>query len=179
MAGQFVHEPLDVGFPNAAIVAGGLTTRYRVLTPINVTRGVISLVRMRGRMNTQINTTNVSGAGGQTRDVVPFNIQLCPARNGSIVNDAVLDPRNAADLESNRILWRYTMYIDAGSDQNGLLINASRFFTESKEIDIKVKRRYDVSEWALLMVVAYDTVDEIRVNTSVDMRGLFLATDGL
>lgn len=174
-----IHNALTAQFPVVSFVGATTTTQYRVLTPGNVTRGVITVLRIRGRMNTLWNIAFLNAAGGLGELAVSYQIQLVPLRSGLIADGAVLNPRNGADLESNRILWRYTAYPNMASDPAGIDFGGTRFYGESKEIDVKVKRRYDVSEWALVMVVEFDTVDIAQVQASIDLRGLYLATDGV
>lgn len=171
-------ENLTLQFINAAVVAGGFTSRFRVLIPVNVSRGPITLLRIRGRMLTTWTETMLAAASGTERVAVPYNIQLVNIRNGAIDPSGVLDPRSGADMESNRIIWRYTAYPTFGA-RGGVNVGATNVFTETYDIDVKVKRRFDRATWALIMCVSYDSADEVLVDTSLDMRALFMTPDGV
>jgi len=121
----------------------------------------------------------IAAAGGFLKAHLPFQIQLVPARNGGIVDSAVLDPTNSADVESNRIMYRHTVYINGNADQNGLQIQLNRYYVTNVEIDVKVSRRYDISEWALIAVIDADAVDIATNIAALEMRALYLTTDGL
>ena len=169
----------NVVFPNNALVVAGNLVNYRVLTPINVTRGVVTVQRIRGTLAMLWRTAEINGAGGPNVISAPVNIQLVPARNGAIVDSAVLDPKNSADVESNRILWRKNMMFDTGSGDVGFAVDGGRFLMGVEEVDVKVSRRYDVSEWALIAAINYDAVS-IALNLGMlELRALYLATDGL
>jgi len=179
VANHFLYDDWDTVFPNTALVVAGRLVNYRVLTPINVTRGIITLQRVRGEISIGYRVGEIAAAGGFTKALLPMNIQLVPARNGGIVDEAVLDPTNSADLESNRILWRYTSTIYPGVDQNGLQVAGNRYYFDRTSVDIKVSRRYDVSEWALIWVIEADAVDIATNIVMLEARGLYLATDGV
>lgn len=179
LAAQGTPGTLPVTFPNVSNVAAGITTRFVSLIPQNVTRGAVTIVRIRGWMNTIFDVDDIGGAGGVAFAFCPYNIQLVPVQDGVISLDSVLDPRNAADLESNRILWRRTdfpLLITTG----GLLESQRKLNQlESPVVDVKTQRRFDRATWALIACVSFPTVEEINVLTSIDLRALFKTTDGL
>jgi len=103
-----------------------------------------------------------------------------PIQDGAISLDSVLDPRNAADLESNRIIWRRNFY--PGIETAGApLVELVRFFANrgTIEIDVKSKRRWDRALWALIHVVSYDTIEEVNVRATRDIRAYMTAADGV
>jgi len=171
---------LPTAFPTAVNVVGGITTRLLTLIPENVTRGVVTLERIRGNIFVMWNAGLTFGPGGINFIPVPMNIQLAPVQNGVLATNAVLDPANAADLENNRIIWRQTWY-PSWNDQVGVLVGGVRFMQQRQpfEIDVKSKRRFDRALWTLVMVVRYPTVEEVFVHAGLDMRALFRTGDGL
>jgi len=179
LAAQYVYDEWSDNWPVTGIVLGADLVNFRVLTPINVTRGVVTLQRIRGTMGLAWNVPGIAGSGGRGFATAAFNIQLMPARGGVILDSSVLDPTNAADQESNRILWRQTALLDPGSDETGILLNGDRFFLNTYDIDVKVSRRYDVSEWALVMAIKYDAAEIANNLAMLEMRALYLATDGV
>ena len=182
LAVDLTVQDLDVKFPNAAIVAGGITVRYKVLVPVNLTRGNVTLRRIRSSVWVMWEETLFNAAGGKGFFAVPMNIQLVPIRGGVIANEAVLDPRSAADLESNRIIWRRTWWPDIVG-ANGVLAEPSERFRGCRDpdyqIDVKSQRRWDRAEWALIMAVSFDTVNEVNVEMATELRGYFTSNDGL
>lgn len=176
------HIPaiLPTSFPTVSNVAGGVTTRLLTLVPENVTRGAVTLERIRGNVFVMWAHSATFGNNGINFIPVPMNIQLVPVANGVLALNSVLDPANAADLESNRILWRQTWYPDFAMDA-GTLVAGTRFFAARQplELDVKVKRHFDRATWALTMVVRYPTVEEVFIHAGLDIRALFRTPDGL
>jgi len=177
LANSYIYDTLDNKFPVPGLVIGANVVQFRVLTPINVTRGVVTLQRIRGTIGVGWVPGDLNGVNGVDLIALAMNIQLMPARGGVILDNSVLDPRNAADQESNRILWRLTALTP--NDDPGILISGARFFLRDYAIDVKVSRRYDVSEWALVMAINYDAVAIANAIAMVEMRALYLATDGV
>jgi len=181
IANDPVPEALNIAFPNVADVVAGQTLRFRTLLPENVTRGTVTLERIRGWVNTYTLGTIIDTAGQRANIPIPMNIQLAPIQNGVIIGGAVLDPSNAADNESNRIIWRQT-YVPNLNTPDGTAYDGVRAFQNdyaSSVIDIKSRRRFDRATWALIMTVVFDTVVEVDVDASVDLRALFRTGDGV
>ncbi len=180
LAVDFNFDTLDVMFPSVAAVVAGRTRRFVSLLPANVTRGVVTLERLHMQNNYAIDVQNFNGAVNGEKIYIPANIQLVPVQDGSISLDSVLSPRNAADQESNRLLWRHTFealgQISAGVQIDGALTWQCR---PPSEFDVKTKRRFDRALWALIYVVEYETIGEVRVNGYLDIRALFRTSDGL
>jgi len=174
----FTPQPLDVAFPVTSNVAAGITTRFQSLLPENVTRGTVTLERIRGRFFTLWDTAIIAAVNGEQMLAVPYLIQLVPIQDGTIALDSVLDGRNAADLESNRIIYRGTIYPNM-PDASGALVDAVRHYSQETIIDIKSKRRFDRATWALIMSVSFDTVNEVKVRHGNSLRALFKSADGV
>jgi len=174
----FTPVALPSAFPVTSNVAAGLTTRFQSLLPENVTRGTVTLERIRGRLYTMWDTGTIAGATGAKFLAVPYLIQLVPIQDGIVALDAVLDGRNAADLESNRIIYRGTIYPNT-NDPTGVLVDSNRVYTQETIIDVKSKRRFDRATWALIMSVSYDTVEEVNIFHGNSLRALFRSADGV
>lgn len=180
IAGDHFFNQASSAFPNIAYAVAAEDIRYRVLIPANVTRGAVTLTRVRGDIAIAFNKVNIDAAGGQALAVLPIVMQLVPVRNGNIVDDAVLDPSNAADLESNRIIWRRTYVADMTSDIPGTM-NAVRVRNQRgpAEVDIKNKRKFDRATWALILTINFNTVEVFNLRLMTDLRALFATTDGV
>ncbi len=163
-----------------AFVVGTDTVRVRVILPHNLTRGVVTMLRVRGAIYNGYQQINLAGGNGNRLVSHAMNIQLVPVTNNTVVLDSVLDPRNPTDLESNRVLWRRTYNADLNAT-DGVSIGAVRRIPHAgpSEIDIKSKRRWDRALWSLLLVSSYDTVEGFDHRINLDLRGLFRASDGV
>ena len=156
--------------------AGNIQTRAVSLIPINVTRGVVTMLRVRGRLACYFDvdelTSNVSNW------FVHYSIQLVPARNGVFQTAAVLTPTNSADQESNRIIWQRVYY-----PQSGGTITAPGPFemhdSAHSEVDVKVKRKWDRANWDLMLVADIEAGAGFRHLTCGYMRALFSTADGI
>lgn len=178
LAVSYSLNALTAQYPTVSITAGGQTTRFRTLIPVNVLGGPVTMLRVRGEVFTTFQNGMLAGVGGQAKVAVPMNIQLVPVRDGQIVDDSVLANTNAADMESNRILWRGTAWPLSDSAE-GIAIDVQRVYTHLTTIDIKVKRRWDRASWALVMAVTFNAVDETLVEQAMEMRALFQTPDGI
>ncbi len=108
------------------------------------------------------------------------SVQLAPVRNGSVLNTSILSTFNAADQESNRIVWQRLYLPQTNGIQVGpggeRLINSNRIHGE---VDIKVKRRFDRALWALVLVIEAGALSGALHHCQGTMRALFSAGDGL
>lgn len=174
----FAPQNLPTSFPTVAAVVAGQTLRFVSLIPENVTRGTVTLERIRGSIYTHWASSIIDSGGQRIHLPVPYTIQLVPVQNGVVALDSVLDGRNAADLESNRIIWRGVIYPDLNT-ADGSAIDGIRVYSHVIELDIKSRRRFDRATWALVFAVSFDTVQEVLVFTGSDMRALFRTADGI
>jgi len=170
----------DSVFNVLAFAAGGFDIRYQVLLPPNVTRGVVTLERLRMEWDTYFRSSALSLALPNAFTCIPWNIQLVPVRDGVIDDTAVLDPRNTADTENNAILAR-GLRTPLLTDTAGATIGAVRSFNCRQDVamDIKSKRRFDRSLWALIMVCSGPSGLTLDWLHNIDIRALFLASDGV
>ncbi len=169
----------DVQFNVLAFVAGIFSVKYLVLMPENLTRGTVTLMRIRGSFTSYFQVIGLASAGASAEAFIAASIQLVPLANGVIQDTAVLNTLNSADSESNRILWRRNY--SPVMIENGGTINAIRYMHQKQttEVDVKVKRRFDRSRYALIWVIAISTSATLETLIGVDARALFLAADGL
>jgi len=174
-----IHD--NLAFPILAFTAGIFDVRYVVLMPHNVTRGAVTLVRIRGNVVMYLESAIIALVGGDTSALVAATIQLVPIKDNAIVDNAVANPLSSVDLESNAILWRRTYTPDLSNSVSGAVIDGERYWAthEEHELDVKVKRRFDRANWALIMAIAVDTDAAVLHRTALDIRALFLAPDGL
>ncbi len=175
----YLYEDLPTMFPSVADVSGGLTTRFVSLIPANVTRGVVTLERMKIMTSYYWSVLALDSANEGDNIPLAMNIQLVGVQDGAIALDSVLSPRNAADQESNRVIWRHTFWPDL-SDAAGAVIDTIRVYqSQGTEFDVKSKRRFDRANWALIYVCQYPTIPEIQVRGFLDIRALFRTADGI
>lgn len=165
-----VYQVTDNIFTNIGPVG---TVRFTPLIPQNVTRGVVTVMRIVGQMRVYFDSPDVLGD-----NMLDFNIQLVPVQDGNVVNNAVLDPANSADQESNRILWRRT-YENEFPISGATIHKASSGNEQPCTIDIKTKRAFDRALWALVLVVDRTTTAGTDTRVNVDLRGLFKTADGI
>ncbi len=175
-------ETLSTMFPNAVrtTVIGGASfdTKFVTLIPANVTRGVVTLERVRGNVGVYFDALELGDA--MVNWSVMMQLQLVMARNGAITSPAVLSPMNTADQESNKIIWQRRYYpvsstsITRAGDREVISSNY-----RYQEVDIKVKRRFDRATWALAFVVeAEATALTLHMGYS-SLRALFRSADGI
>jgi len=170
----------DSVFNVLAFTAGGFDTRYQVLLPPNVLRGVLTLERLRMSWETYFANLAIGTGFPNAFTVLPWNIQLVPVRDGAIDDTAVLDPRNSADIENNAIIARGMRVPDA-ADASGMTIGGIRFYQTKApvDVDVKSKRRFDRAQWALIMAVSVPAGLTNDMRHNIDIRALFLAPDGV
>lgn len=180
VATSLIGDQITDIFPNIDNTVAGIDTRFRVLIPVNVSRGTVTLRRLRGMFNVWFNEADVGAAQGQLRAQLPWNIQMVPIQDAAITVGTVLEPRNAADQESNRILMKGVYTADATSG-TGILMNTVRMLgmKENTELDVKSMRRWDRATWALVMACSFPTADFFELRGNLELRGLFTTGDGL
>lgn len=172
-------DPIATQFPTLAFTAAGNDIRFVTLIPQNILRGTVTIQRIVGSVACYFDVDQVGLAGGQASAFISAQIQLVPIANGAIQDASVLSPVNSADLESNRILWRRT-YTPLLQISGGLLgVNRMMSQIQPTEVDVKVQRRFDRALFALIFVVASANSDVTLQRVGIELRGLFLAPDGV
>jgi len=185
IAHDITFDQLSTVMTNVAFTNGPNTIRFRVLLPHNLTRGAVTMVRVRGMIAHGFSDLNLGGSAadqGNELMALPMNIQLVSVSNDAIDVSSVLDPGNPLDFESNRVLWRRTYQANLEAGGTAALIDGVRRRQargETNEIDIKSQRRWDLSQWALILVKSYNTVQSFDHRISLDLRALFKAPDGV
>jgi len=113
-----------------------------------------------------------------------MSIQLVQTQQGA-TGPISLSSTNASDLDSSNFLWRKEYHpgvtnghietlsiFGAGGDMPGTMF-------PHHDIDIRVKRRFDRSQWAL----TFNTVSQLGAITefacAFQFRGLFLTSGGI
>ncbi len=153
---------------------GGATQRIRTILPVNVLRGAVTLERIRGYIAIWFSDADSVAAVDWFVDV---SLQLFPARGGNIDLNSMLSSTDAADLESNRFVWRKTYLapqplVAAATYQLGTV-------NTLYELDIKSRRRFDRSNWGLGLVFQASINSNTEHFVRADLRGLFRASDAL
>ncbi len=169
---------LSTLIPTAVRIAGTTQTRFVSLIPVNVLRGVVTLMRIRGQIEIFFNVAELAADFDNWR--VHLSIQLTPARNGVVDGSSTLSASNSADQESNRILWQRIYYPRTGSTITapGALEKHDSNYA-GQEVDVKVKRRFDRATWALVLVMdVNEDAEGLHFGTST-LRGLFRSGDAL
>ncbi len=159
-------------------VTGAVQTRFVSLIPVNVSRGVITLERIRGTFEVYFSSAEI--ADSLENWFVHLQIQLVPAENAAISVASVLAPSDSADQESNRIVWQRLYYPNSGTTitQPGAL-EMHTSTSAGMEIDVKVKRRFDRANWALALVYDCNLVSEALNLGCGQLRALFKSSDGV
>jgi len=148
------------------------------LVPVNVLRGPVSLLRIRGSLDVFFLESETTADFDNWR--VQLGIQLVPARNGVVDIAATLSLNNAADQESNRILWQRVYYPKPTTTitaPGAVEMFASNY--KGQEVDVKVKRRFDRATWALVLSMDVNIDAEALHAVGGTLRGLFRASDAL
>lgn len=161
-------------FPNSNPAV--LTTIFRVVVPPNITRGAVTLERVRGSLWVW-NDQGVLEAGEADWNV-NLSLQLVPVRNAAVVAESVLDVTNSADQESNRIIWQ-RQYYPPNVNLAAVAVEIAYFTMPEPTVDIKSRRRFDRSMWALAVVCETNTGNQTRVLVAGHLRALFRATDAV
>lgn len=175
-----VPTPVAIGTVLATAVrsAGVFDTSLIALIPVNVTRGVVTLERIRGNLDVYFDSTEL--AADLDNWPVFFSLQMVQARDGAIRASSALSPMNAADQESNKIIWQRRYYPGSGTtitSPGALERHTSNYF--DMEVDVKSKRRFDRATWALALVVEAEAAAVDIHLMQGSLRGLFRTPDGV
>lgn len=148
------------------------------MVPVNVTRGVVTLERVRGTIEIYFDVAELTS--NLDNWFVHMSLQLVPARDGAVDAASALSCNNAADQESNRIIWQRLYTPDTGGTitSPGPLERHTSVFS-GQEVDVKSKRRFDRSTWALALVYVCDNVADGIHLFQGNMRALFRSSDSL
>ena len=172
-------EPQDfvTAFPNSNRTVGAYDVRSVSLVPINVTRGTVTMLRVRGSLEVYFFSTNLAAALSAWN--VHLIMQLVPASDGGPADSSYLSPGNSADQESNRIVWQRVYYANTGTTITGPGGVEYHTSTLSAEVDVKVKRRFDRATWALELTAEIATASNSDHLIAGQLRGLFSTADGI
>ncbi len=109
---------------------------------------------------------------------VDFQLQMLPVRAGAFDFGSALSVNNAADLESNRIIWKRSYY---PADQVVLTLAAEDLHPGAVSIDtnvdIKSQRRFDRATWGIALLAEAVNMDEKFF--AGNLRALFATSDGI
>lgn len=166
-------------------------TTFRTLVPINATRGRVAMLRLRGysRMLGDSEYVNemAAGAAGLKRKIVTESLWLVEANStGGITGADVPVVNSPFDQEKAQLVWQRGNM--ARRDQSwdnaaGTGDNWQGFYPcNYEEIDVRVKRTWDRSQWALVygidwLQAGFEAAGRFRV--SLVLRGLFRSQDAL
>ncbi len=171
-------QALDVVCPTTVRTVGLFQTRIVTMIPPNVTRGTVTVERIRGNLQVYFNSTEL--ASSLANWFVFASIQLVMVQDGGILSGAALSPGNAADQESNKTMWNRLYYPRAGTtitSPGAVEVHESDHV--HLEVDVKVKRRFDRATWALALVLEAETTAMTLHLMGGTLRGLFRSSDGL
>lgn len=175
-----VPVPVTLGtvFGTAVRSVGAFDTALITVIPVNVTRGTITLERVRGCFDVYFDSAEL--AASLDNWPVFVSLQMVQARDGAIRPSSALSPMNAADQESNKIIWQRHYYPDTGTtitSPGPLERHTSNYF--ALEVDIKSKRRFDRATWALALVVEAEAAAMDIHLCHGSLRALFRTSDGV
>ena len=173
-----IPEALSQKLPIAVSTAAPLSVIARTILPVNVSRGTLTMLRVRGTIEIYFGSAEL--AVSLDNWPIHMTMQLVPARLGAIDTTSILTPNSADDQESNKIIWQRSYYPRAGTtitSAGALEVHESNFV--GVEVDIKVKRRFERSTWALALVAQGET-NAIDVHLcALRLRALFQSADGI
>ena len=171
---DFINNQL----PTIVRTVGAFTTRALTLIPVNVTRGAVTLERVRGVLDVYFDEAETTASFNNW--AVHMTLQVVAAADGTIDLPQCLSPANAADQESNKIIWQRLYYPRAGATITGPgAVEFSQSNYAGLEVDIKVKRRFDRSTWGLALVAECETNAFALHIFGGRLRALFRGSDGI
>ena len=173
-----VPAPISTVVAANVRIVGTIQTRIVALVPVNVTRSVVTLERIRGHLEVFFSVAELTADFDNW--FVHAQLQIVPARNGVMAAISALSPGNAADQESNKIIWQRFYVPEAGftiTSPGALELTSSS--SAGMEIDVKVKRRFDRAVWALALVIDTNVDAKALHHMSCSLRALFRTTDGV
>jgi len=189
LGGQTEWENLNTALATVEVV-GTSENIFVTLLPANIAAGgEVTLQRIVGTIGIAYRVT-------QTANFIPvpftaaldrmlgLSIQLIQTRHGATGPES-LDTFNASDLDSSNFLWRQSYPV--GYSQNAITgpslgPSADTSFLVSAvnpAIDIRVKRRFDRSQWALTLNATVDVLRDEDWAICFELRGLFLTSGGI
>ena len=173
-----IPAAISTFMPTTVRAVGAAQVRSLALIPENVTRGVVTLERVRGQIDVYFSSTELAASFANWP--VHMQVQLIPVQNGAAVLASTLTPSNSADQESNRIVWQRLYMPRAGTTITGAgAVELHESNHVSMELDIKVKRRFDRALWALQLVVEGELNALVLHQMSGYMRAIFRTADGI
>ncbi len=165
-------------YPVDVRTVGGNNIRAVALIPESVTRGTVTMLRVRGTIFTYF--LSIELAVAFINWPVHYQIQLVPVQDGAFDPTSILTPSNGADQESNRIVWQRKEMPRAGTTITGPgAEELHEGSCVSMEVDVKVKRRWDRANWALMLVAEVESGSVLQHITGGYLRGLFATSDGV
>lgn len=165
-------------FNNQIRTVSGIATKALQMIPVSVTRGTLTMLRVRSTI--EVYFSSVKLAAALANWPVQLSMQLVPARNGVFEPEAILSTNNAADQESNRIVWQRQYYPNARTtitSPGALKVHTST--SHGMEVDVKVKRRWDRANWALMLIANVELNAAVLHLAGGALRALFSTADGV
>jgi len=168
-------------------VVGTQNIAITTMLPQNIASGgEVTLIRIVGfvQVYERIAASAVQNAATPSTQMMGLNIQLTQIIHGAI-GTTFLDGEDANDKDSSNFLWRHG-YPSAGVTGT---VGSFNFLSGSADqpggthprtnIDIRVKRRFDRSAWALVFGMSVLNAEINEWGVSFSFRGLFLTSGGI
>jgi len=191
-SGTTCWETVDQGFPLDGdafnVTCSDATVLHRtrglaLLNPDNA-RGVVTLLRVRGFLGVNWDDVPLNQVALRNT-LVHFILQLVP-RDPDLVNapdeKQLLSGNRTPDQESNRILnqWVAVPFGQHGTVSAAVAGGQSDECFWFQEIDVRVKRRFSRTQWALVIsATTTDLAGAEQARVYVNFRQLYRADDGL
>jgi len=161
------------------IDCNGVQTQYdtlgMVLIPGNVTRGTVTLKRVKAHIGFFQEAVNPTQLRFQL-NTFQCLLQLVPLSDGQPFG--MLAANNAGDLESNRIIWRQTMHY-ASTPTGVPFTGVDAWGIAWSDIDVKSQRRFSRAQWALVFTCTALATWQDETRIYANFRMLFATGDGM
>lgn len=191
-AGTTCWDPISSNFSLASntydVVCDSGNVQYitlgLILVPIVATRGIVTLLRVRGFLGTAFDQMATEDPVTLRNRTCHFMLQMVPKDQANVnVPDGfqLLSGNLAANQESNRILNQWvatTSGMHATVEQSDGVTSSSeaQWF---REIDVRVKRRFHRPQWALVLSATIPSAAQDSIKVYANFRMLFRADDGM
>jgi len=185
LSGLTLPDTINVALPGLHTI-GAKEIRSVAILPENIASGgEVTLQRIVGSLAVYQAQNSLAQKQVLVTNMMSMSIQLVQVQHGQIDTASILDSQNASDLDSQNFLWRRDYHAghvitDVVPAIAFLGADDERGFIDPRvEIDVRSKRRFDRSQWALHLCATVAFVENNVWGISFLFRGLFLTSGGI